>query len=443
MALPLQPAWRETAKRRLPSIHGESPAEDVGGPCCSPPKIKARRLEGLSGDFLWPSMSAATAEAPAANTGSSLLRTRSPLSSPLKRRLQTSVDDENRASPADAPRAPAAGVSAAEATGADLASNSKMLQSPVRLHFPITSGGTAHTTPELPLFPSGASGCVAVATGSGGPPLPTVASQAQCSLHDETPHFQRSSQARGGAAASLALDARSLLTTAAAAAAAAAAAPGSPEGGDGAANRRLHQRPSFLNDPASPFSTSRRRRAPPSAAATAANDAVAIAAGTPSPTRRAPAAAVGGDFARAPDVFIDQKVSPVSSRRRASPYHKGSSSSRGAVEFEEEALSPFRLTPPRKKPQFSFDTGHSDAHKRTVQEQQENQQEQQHQTAACCELCLTPQEIASMQQVFSEQQQRSETFCCSSLDTCAAEEAPISAVRLNRQLERLCRLYGL
>ncbi|CDJ39080.1 hypothetical protein, conserved [Eimeria tenella] len=428
MALPLQPAWREPAKRRLPSIHHGMLTEDVRAPCSSPPKIKARRLE-CSPEAL--AKTARTAEAPQARAKH--IRERSPLSSPLKRRLHMPVSADEKSSPSPNACASAGDTNAASALAAEISdsSSSKMLQSPVRLHFPLTSSGVSRAAPELPPFPSAVPQCVAPGASAGGSSDTAASPQRHFAAEVGGPQGVSTG---GGYGAPLNLDARSFLATAAAAAAAAAAGPGSPQGA-ATADARQQQRPSFLDDPASPFSTGRRRRPPPVAEVAAASEAVAKAAATPSPTRRPAAGARGIPPTAAHEDSMDHKVSPVSSRRRASPYHCNSSRAETTY-LENEAVSPFLLTPPRKKPQFSFDGEHG---AQCLQRKHSGEQE----SAGDCEMRLTPQEVASMQQLFSEQQRLSGRFHCSALDTCAAAEAPLAAVKLNRQLERLCRLYGL
>ncbi|OEH80629.1 hypothetical protein cyc_03463 [Cyclospora cayetanensis] len=431
MALPLQPAWREPAKRQLPSSASGQLLEEAGTLFASPPKAKARRLEGPTRT---PRISPPSTAAVSATVlpCSSQLQSSSPLSLfPLKRRLQPFMDAEEDAGASAAVAPVAARAAPHNATAAGTVAGNKtrsntMLQSPVRMYFPLTARGTPHASRELPAFPSGASRCAPPADAIPGSSNPASLSPQRLQIQPVRP--QHVSPMEG---------AQSTL--------------------------KEQQRCSFLADLASPFSSSKRSRAlaSPGASGNGDGDAaaasrgttmvVAAAVATPSSTRRATDSSRGAPPGTPGGEPIDYKVSPVSSRRRASPYHGMRSTStnsggRTATLKDEEALSAFRLTPPRKKPQLSFDSTTAQEAEHT-QQTQEDDKDRQHQGAApgCASLHLTRQQIASMQRLFlqQQQQQHSDGFCCSSLDSFAATETTPNSVPLNRQLERLCRLYGL
>ncbi|XP_026190576.1 CREB-binding protein [Cyclospora cayetanensis] len=464
MALPLQPAWREPAKRQLPSSASGQLLEEAGTLFASPPKAKARRLEGPTRT---PRISPPSTAAVSATVlpCSSQLQSSSPLSLfPLKRRLQPFMDAEEDAGASAAVAPVAARAAPHNATAAGTVAGNKtrsntMLQSPVRMYFPLTARGTPHASRELPAFPSGASRCAPPADAIPGSSNPASLSPQRLQIQPVRPQHVSPMEVRRQRESPLALDARSLLTAAATAAAAGGAQ--SPQGAQ--STLKEQQRCSFLADLASPFSSSKRSRAlaSPGASGNGDGDAaaasrgttmvVAAAVATPSSTRRATDSSRGAPPGTPGGEPIDYKVSPVSSRRRASPYHGMRSTStnsggRTATLKDEEALSAFRLTPPRKKPQLSFDSTTAQEAEHT-QQTQEDDKDRQHQGAApgCASLHLTRQQIASMQRLFlqQQQQQHSDGFCCSSLDSFAATETTPNSVPLNRQLERLCRLYGL
>lgn len=413
--------------REWPKASGTRTGED------SPLKVKARRLGG--------SLSVESSRGPggavSAGAAPPACPSRLGLTSPLRRRLPGLAE----CSPADVQT---------------LKQQRHLLASPLRPHFPLTSQvqQQSRSLPRIPVFPDAAS--VEPFAGAAWQQTPATAT---CNPSASAPSSQPAQKPS-------ALCMTALLSTTAAAAA--AAARGSEPCSPPRRSCRQAQEPAS-SDAASPAQFREREASEERARGRGAEEAAVSDLGEDvqspfSRSRRAAAALCSsgqprlcrgaGDFSATPSVAEDFKASPASSRRRASPFcaseHRTAAAGAvvgappgGEAAAAQEALSPYRLTPPRSKPVLSFDRKRRSLEANALQ-------------AASGERGLKTEtsahqgsEVEELRRQFLSLQESSGRFQCSPLDLRAAEAAVDSArggafsVKVSRQLERLSRLYGV